>query len=264
MINTELQTFIHYNHPSLDYVLPQSHSCYELVFYANGHGRTTVNNEIYNYKDLDMVLIAPNVVHDEKSEVSTEVYCCLFNLQGIELQSLFIKSDHELSSIVHEKMKEIRDAYYSRESYFESYINSLIQQIVILIVRKLSSHEVSFSLEEQNSRAIELSKKLLKEKLYLNTDLKVIAENIGYSYDYFRHIFKEYVGMSPKQYQLEQKLNRAKELLLNTTISIQSIAKQCGFGSGIAFNDFFKVKLKITPLKFRKLGLEHVDKVLLE
>ena len=72
------------------------------------------------------------------------------------------------------------------------------------------------------------------------------------------------VGMSPKQYQLEQKLNRAKELLLNTTIPIQSIAKQCGFGSGIAFNDFFKVKLNITPLKFRKLGLEHVDKVLLE
>lgn len=264
MISAELQTFIHYSHPSLDYVLPQSHSCYEIVFYANGYGRTTIHQEIYNYKDMDMVLIAPNIVHDEKSERSTEVYCVLFHLHGIELNSNYYGYEPEFSELIFQKMVEIKEAYLAREPYFESYINSLIQQIVILIMRHDKSLSSEHSMDEQNKRAIELSKKLLKEKIYLNTDLTVIADNIGYSYDYFRHLFKDYVGMSPKQYQLEQKLNRAKELLLHTDYSIQDVAKQCGFGSGIAFNDFFTKKLKITPLKFRKLGLSHVDKVKLE
>lgn len=264
MINAVLQTFIHYNHPSLDYVLPQSHSCYEIVFYANGHGRTTINQEIYNYKDMDMVLIAPNMVHDEKSEQSTEVYCVLFQLEGIDLNSCFYAYDPSFSRTIFDKMAEIRDAYYAREPFFESFINSLIEQIIILILRYDKTMAAQPSMDEQNRRAVELSKKLLKEKIYLNADLSVIAENIGYSYDYFRHLFKDYVGMSPKQYQLEQKLNKAKELLLHTNDPIQDIAKQCGFGSGISFNDFFTKKLKITPLKFRKLGLSHVDKVQLE
>lgn len=264
MINAELVSFIHYNHPSLDYVLPQSHSCYEIVFYANGHGRTTINQEIYNYKDMDMVVIPPNIVHDEKSELSTEVYCVLFQLSGLDLNSNYYAFEPGFSDLIFEKMTEIRDAYLAREPFFESYINSLIQQIVITIFRHDKTNPDQPTMDEQNKRAIELSKKLLKEKIYLNTDLSVIAENIGYSYDYFRHIFKDYVGMSPKQYQLEQKMNRAKELLLHSELNIQDIAKQCGFGSAIAFNDFFTKKLKITPLKFRKLGLSHVDKVTLE
>lgn len=264
MINAELVSFIHYNHPSLDYVLPQSHSCYEIVFYAKGNGRTTIHQEIYNYKDMDMVVIPPNRVHDEKSELSTEVYCVLFELKGIELEANYYAYEPLFSDAIFNKMVEIKEAYLAREPYFESYINSLIQQIVIGILRHDKSTLAQPSMDEQNSRAIELSKKLLKEKVYLNTDLTVIAENIGYSYDYFRHIFKDHVGMSPKQYQLEQKLNRAKELLLHTDLTIQDVSKQCGFGSAIAFNDFFTKKLKITPLKFRKLGLSHVDKVTLE
>ena len=264
MIKAELVTFIHYNHPSLDYVLPQSHSCYEIVFYAHGNGRTTIDHEIYNYKDMDMVLIPPTIVHDEKSELSTEVYCVLFNLTGIELNSSYYAYEADFSDQVFQMMVDIKEAYLARESYFESYINSVIQQIVIKILRHDKSNPDQPTMDEQNRRAIELSKKLLKEKIYLNADLSVIAENIGYSYDYFRHIFKDHVGMSPKQYQLEQKMNRAKELLLQSELSVQDVAKQCGFGSAIAFNDFFTKKLKITPLKFRKLGLSHVDKVILE
>lgn len=264
MINAELVTFIHYNHPSLDYVLPQSHSCYEIVFYANGHGRTTIDKEIYNYNDMDMVLISPNMVHDEKSELSTEVYCVLFELSGIDLASNYYAYESVFSDVIFKKMVEIKDAYLAREPYFESYINTLIEQIVITIMRHDKSISTQPTMDEQNKLAIELSKKLLKEKIYLNTDLSVISENIGYSYDYFRHIFKAHVGMSPKQYQLEQKLNRSKQLLLQSELSIQDVAKQCGFSSAIAFNDFFTKKLKITPLKFRKLGLSHVDKVKLE
>lgn len=264
MIKCELESFIHYNHPRLDYVLPQTHSCYELVYYRKGHGRTTVNNEIYDYNDNDIVLIAPNDVHDEKSEVDTEVYCCLFNLEGIELSSQLIKYKGELTDLIFEKMKLISQSYATREPYFESYISSLIQQIMILIIRHLQVENPLYKQEDQNIRAIELSKKLMKEKIYINADLKIIAENIGYSYDYFRHIFKDYVGISPKQYHLEQKLNRAKQLLIDTNYSVSDIAKQCGFSSSIAFNDFFKNKLKMTPMKFRKFGQDHVDKILLD
>jgi AraC-like DNA-binding protein len=263
-MRAELQSFIHYSHPPLDYVLPQAHSCHEIVFYKNGHGRTTVDNEIYNYHDMDMVVIAPDVVHDEKSEVCTDVYCVLFRLEGIDLPSAFYVNQPGFSDAIFSKMVDIKEAYLAREPFFETYINSLILQILVMMLRHADSDTSSIDMDEQNRRAIELSKKLLKEKIHLNSDFSVIAQNIGYSYDYFRHLFKTHVGMSPKQYQLEQKMNKAKDFLLNTEMPVYEIAKMCGFSNGVAFNDFFKRKLKITPLKFRQLGREQVDKVQLE
>jgi AraC-like DNA-binding protein len=77
------------------------------------------------------------------------------------------------------------------------------------------------------------------------------AEN-GISYSSFRRLFKEHTGLSPNQYLLEMRMRKARNLLSNTTLSVQRIADETGFDSSFYFSRFFKQRTGLSPLKFRK------------
>ncbi|WP_295937190.1 AraC family transcriptional regulator [uncultured Alistipes sp.] len=79
-----------------------------------------------------------------------------------------------------------------------------------------------------------------------------IASQLGLGYSWFRRMFKEYTGVSPAQYQLQQKLLRAKELLTSSSSNISEIAYALRFENPGQFSTFFKKKEGITPSEFRE------------
>jgi AraC-like DNA-binding protein len=79
-----------------------------------------------------------------------------------------------------------------------------------------------------------------------------IASRLGLGYSWFRRMFKEYTGVSPAQYQMQQKLLRAKELLTSSPSNISEIAYRLYFESASQFSTFFKKKEGVTPTEFRK------------
>ena len=78
-----------------------------------------------------------------------------------------------------------------------------------------------------------------------------IAKKLGLGYSWYRRMFKEYTGVSPAQYQLQQKLMRSKELLTTTDRNISEIAYSLHFENVCQFSTFFKKKEGITPSEFR-------------
>ena len=64
----------------------------------------------------------------------------------------------------------------------------------------------------------------MKENIEDPLSPEEIAARLGLGYSWFRRMFKEYTGVSPAQYQLQQKLLRAKELLTSTPLTISEIA----------------------------------------
>lgn len=79
-----------------------------------------------------------------------------------------------------------------------------------------------------------------------------VASRLGLSYSWFRRMFKEYTGVSPAQYLLQQKLLKAKELLTTTQLNVSEIAYRLRFDNTGQFSTFFKTKEGITPSEFRK------------
>lgn len=79
-----------------------------------------------------------------------------------------------------------------------------------------------------------------------------IAAQLGLGYSWFRRMFKEYTGVSPAQYLLQQKLLKAKELLTTTNLNISEIAYQLRFDNTGQFSTFFKKKEGVTPSEFRE------------
>jgi AraC family transcriptional activator FtrA len=67
---------------------------------------------------------------------------------------------------------------------------------------------------------------------------------------FMRH-FRQATGTSPVHWLIGARMDRARELLESSTLSIDAIAGQCGFGSAITLRHHFRRKLAISPAACR-------------
>ncbi len=85
-----------------------------------------------------------------------------------------------------------------------------------------------------------------------NIGLLDLAGVAGYSPDHFARLFKQAFGLTPYQYVLERRVERAKSLLRGHTHSIAEVAMLCGFANQAHFNTAFKSRTGVTPGVYRK------------
>ena len=77
-----------------------------------------------------------------------------------------------------------------------------------------------------------------------------IAEALDISEVYLRKLFIHHLHTTPKQYILEQRLQKAKGLLTDTSLTVTAISENCGFSSIYHFSREFKKKNGITPSQY--------------
>lgn len=103
---------------------------------------------------------------------------------------------------------------------------------------------------------VSYAKHLMYKKIDTTVDLEKIAKDFGVSYSKFRIDFKKQTGSSPLQYFLYLKIEKAKELLIQTTQTQKEIAYALGFESDNYFNRLFTQKMGMTPRDFQKKHIQ--------
>lgn len=98
---------------------------------------------------------------------------------------------------------------------------------------------------------ISRTKRIMYKQIDKTINLKEIANEFGVSYSKFRADFKKQTGTSPLQYFLLLKIEKSKDLLLQTNETQKEIAYSLGFESDYYFNRLFKQKAGMTPREFR-------------
>lgn len=83
-------------------------------------------------------------------------------------------------------------------------------------------------------------------------DMPRLAERLGISDRYLRHLFQNALGVSPKRFALYHQCLFAKKLLHETVLPITDVALASGFTSVRRFNDCFKQLMTLTPSGVRK------------
>lgn len=83
-------------------------------------------------------------------------------------------------------------------------------------------------------------------------DLRRFADRENISYEHFRKQFRKAVSLPPRQYFLKLKVDRARELLINSADSVKQIAFRLGFDDEYYFSRLFKSKEGVSPRQFRK------------
>ena len=96
-------------------------------------------------------------------------------------------------------------------------------------------------------QAISSIKRSFQKDIHLNE----ICEESGLSYVQFLRRFKEYLGLTPTEYIIALRLQKAKDMLTNTDLQIKQIAYCCGFENEYYFSNFFKKYTALSPSSFR-------------
>ena len=88
----------------------------------------------------------------------------------------------------------------------------------------------------------------------LHTQITVnkLTELLGVNQPYLYSVFKEKTGVSPKRYIDELRIDKAKRLLKDTSLSVTQIASSVGFPDVLSFSKFFSAKVKKSPTTYRK------------
>jgi AraC-like DNA-binding protein len=103
----------------------------------------------------------------------------------------------------------------------------------------------------QNANAIESAIARIQNEFERDLNMKLLAQELGVGYSWFRHTFTAHTGLSPRQYLLEFRLVRARSLLAETGLPIKEIAMQTGFKDEFYFSRLFRQKLNLTPSQWR-------------
>ena len=82
-------------------------------------------------------------------------------------------------------------------------------------------------------------------------DLEDLSRRHGMSYPLLRRLFKSQTGFSPHAYIVEMRLNRAKALLRETSLSVAEIGTSVGFSSHAYFSAAFQKRLGLSPSAWR-------------
>lgn len=257
MYSCTVKSLVYYEHHQNDYVMQHQHNCFECVFYQKGKGTLTVDNEVYHYEGPTISIVSPNLKHDEKTEEFTTVFIVLFEMNSSCLLKPFtlLKLDEKESHL----MNELFDCLHEEERKKDAYYHEMMSFYFNIIVTRCLRMTNALIKKSTNKELVSRTKAYIKENYKQNIAFSLIASTFGYSYDRFRHIFKEETGTSINQYLLNCRIYAAKQMLLNTDLSIKEIAVECGFKSYVYFNNFFNEKMDISPLQFRKSQKNKID-----
>ena len=78
------------------------------------------------------------------------------------------------------------------------------------------------------------------------------ANKFGVSARHLRKLFNDEIGKTPKQISFENRLNLARKLITETSLSMSDVAYASGFNSIRRFNDSFKERFKKAPREIRR------------
>jgi len=101
---------------------------------------------------------------------------------------------------------------------------------------------------------IRAARLFLRQHTTENVDLARLAASFHLSYNRFRHLFRRQTGLAPRQYHLQLRINRAKELLRTTSLTVKQVATALGFRDPYHFSKIFKKHTNVSPRQWRGDG----------
>lgn len=140
--------------------------------------------------------------------------------------------------------------------FLSSSQNEQIAFIVDLIRKLLELKE--HKTIENNNHLINLSKSFILQQLsneQLNLDM--VSDHVGLSKIYFCKLFHKEEGISFTNYLKQERIRKAKDLLLHSNKKIYEISLECGFSNAKYFGYVFKQETGFTPGDFQKAQLSH-------
>ena len=218
----------------------------EITYYISGRGTTKIGDKYYEYRPKTFAFNPAGTLHDEKNPRATEVLWLHFKveLEGLSLkEGLFDDPGGELLSA----LVKLRGAYMDQKAFSKIIVEARLAEAVAIAARIQQSNGVQRSMVDWQEIL-----EYIDENATTAIDFTALAAKYNYSYDRFRHLFREKFDNSPQSYLISRRVQRAKHMILHTSLSLTDIAYDCGFTSSSQFSNIFLKYTGVTPGRYKK------------
>ena len=226
-----------------------------LYYHIEGEMSVFFNEKLITFKKNHVYLLGPNSVFPIIRNIGTEqiyFHVNLYDSKGFDILNNYITCD----GVPVDDMQGILDMYYSKDTLDTLTLKQIILSDIIKLLKK-SKKENQFNIvNESYSEKTREAINYIRNNLSLKLTVQNIADHLFVSANTIDYHFKKEIGKTVSTYVHLLVYMRARELLINTNLSIKEIAEELGFCDQFHFSRKFKERFKKSPLQYRKSGTE--------
>ncbi len=250
------------------------HDEMEFTLIKEGEASYQINLSSYNVKEGDIILLAPHTLHGvnqiHKKKLISETFvfhlnllgygsfdsCSLNYLQPLYTHSIAIPFIISKDTPGYQDLllcfKNLHSCYHNAAIAYELELKSILLHFMSIIYTKNIAKKTT--LKNTNTEIMEKIKLVLqyiRDNYQETITVTQLAELCHFSDYYFMRFFKKHVGITCIQYINHVRLNKASEMLKESSYSVSDIALETGFNNISYFNRLFKETYHMTPREYQ-------------
>lgn len=248
-------------------------SFYKITFVTQNSGKLKYGQDYYDFNEGSMLFFAPNQLVGT-TEYNSKTYCYLLLIhpdfllghplaKKIRQYGYFSYSSNEALHVSDKEREIILSVYQIMEQELNNGVDEFSQEVIIAQIELLLSYVNRFYKRQFITRKVANNDILQKTESilddYLNQEtlhlgvptVQYLSDQLHISPGYLSDMLRLLIGKNAQQYIHEKLIDKAKERLTNTGLTVGEIAYELGFEHPQSFSKFFKIKTKISPLEFR-------------
>ncbi|MCC5950017.1 MAG: AraC family transcriptional regulator [Nitriliruptoraceae bacterium] len=240
------------------FVEEHAHPCWELYLQAHGRSCWRVRETVIELTPGHALAVAPREPHAmvERPRARHHYLYAAFDLAAVAdtevVASFTTASHHHLergASLLGSFRLLVQEALSAAGSTTNA-VDAAARLVAVEFHRLITSAARGTS--PRMHPAVVGARQLLDDRFSEAWTVPQLAEVVGLSPNHFSQVFRRDVGQTPHRYLMDRRLERARELLVQSQLGISELAAQLGFASGSHLARSFRAAEGMSPSEFRR------------
>ena len=250
-------------------ILPHLHrNVHQIFFIMNGEANVTINEKNYYINSPTAIFVSNFETHSFTCNSEKFSRFCISLIPSLFRQ--VIKSDKLVSIVsnrpesfchcidikpiapfISQLLSELLKEFSLNPKEFQDNAHNLLRCVFVALYRHAPE---AFPYDDNNiSSVIQEIKQKIENNLSDEQSLDELAAEFHTSRYYLAHAYKQITGYSIKNYRMLCRIAEARELLINTAMSVSDISEHIGFPDTSNFSKYFRKKEGVTPTQYRQM-----------
>lgn len=235
---------------------------YIIHYITGGKGTYSINNITYKLEKGWGFLIPPNTVINYQADMEDPWSYCWVGFHGLKAEVYLKRANISGEKPVFE---------YNRDSALRDCINqmietkelkkssdikllSLLYSFLALLVEASGTTADPDTGETRKEQYVKKAIDYIKINYTQKISINEVACGIGIDRSYLFSLFKEFLNMSPQEFLIKFRMDKACELMKNNSLSIGEISRSIGYEDQLLFSKTFKRLRGLSPKEYRRMS----------
>lgn len=242
-----------------------SSNSYEIHYISQGYGTVTIEGKTQKVEPGSLYVTGPYIVHEQIPDPAFSMceYSIYIKIEKnkttpFDFVELFARETSWIGMDSQEALPLLQSVFYElnhRESGYQTYVTSLLQQFIIKMIRNYAQGSVvgdsmRKDLILSDERSVTVEESFLYD--YKTLTLEMLAKRLGMSKRQTERFLMANYKRTFQQKKMEAKMSAASVLLKGTDKTIAQISEELGYSCPENFSPAFKKVFGVSPRGYRK------------